>query len=200
MKKLSLLLAAALCVTIGGVYATWHYAQANSSSVDTTLSAELAGIVTEGEKGEIVVSERNVKILIDDTNSDYKAELIIENPLLVSFTPAAGVDADVAANGVKLQITIKETFGSYDHDGDSSTDDIDIFYIGAAGQTEATFDLNGGNPVKEQISVNLAEYIKMNAISLPTKAYYDRLDTILKDTTNHGFEIIISEVATTPTV
>lgn len=199
MKKLSLLLAAALCVTIGGVYATWHYQQATSSSVDTSLSAELAGISTNGEKGEIVVSERNVKILIDDIGSDYVADLIIENPLLVSFTPAAGADATVKENGVKMQITITETFGSYDHDGDSSTPEVDIFYIGQTGQSAGTFDLNSGAPVKDQIGVTLTNYIKMNTISLPTKAYYDRLDAVLKDSANCYFEIVISEVVdTTP--
>ena len=30
MKKLSVLIASLLCVTIGGVYATWYYATSNN--------------------------------------------------------------------------------------------------------------------------------------------------------------------------
>ena len=48
MKKLSLLIALLICVTIGGVYATWTYTSASADIVDGTKEVviELAGATT----------------------------------------------------------------------------------------------------------------------------------------------------------
>ena len=45
MKKLSLLIALALLVSIGGVYATWNYAMGDAASVDAYLDG---GSIPEG--------------------------------------------------------------------------------------------------------------------------------------------------------
>ena len=191
MKKLSLLLAAALCVTIGGVYATWNYAQKTATSVESKLSAQLE-LTADAEKGSIAVDANNLTLVIDDIGAaDYVAELVFSASLSVSFTPAVGADEVVAQQGVPLQITITENFGTYDHDGDGNAD-FDLFYIGEEGQTSATFDLNGGAPVIGTIDVNLSDYIKMTALSLPTKSHYDRLNSLL-NTEGNNFVITISE-------
>ena len=93
MKKLSLVMAAAMCLTVGGVYATWSYATGNITDVaEGARFANLAGLGTASEKGEITVKVSGTTISIDqDTTSSvsHKAKLVYHgtNPV-VTFTPS----------------------------------------------------------------------------------------------------------------
>ena len=56
MKKLSVLIALVLCVTIGGVYAAWNYSQGTTASVDVSREINMAQVVTSGNKGTITAT------------------------------------------------------------------------------------------------------------------------------------------------
>lgn len=163
MKKLTIIVALMLIVTIGGVYATWNYAQGDVSKVDKYLDSvtKITDKVVTTSKGTISVDSTNLSIVIDDANNDHTAELSVTGYVQITFTPNDGADADVIANGIKLKYSMSNT--GLTHNGD------DIF-------TYATGDvaLNGGNATKSiQIPAADLGITLKNAISLPTVADYE---------------------------
>lgn len=105
MKKLSLLIAMILCVTIGGVYATWTYSQGTAATRDAYLDdvTKITDKTVANAKGVISVDKTGLTITIDDANDDHVAECTIDGALVVKFKPNKGADADVFKNGVTLQ-------------------------------------------------------------------------------------------------
>ena len=103
MKKFSLLVAIALLITVGGVYATWNYAQGEVGNSASNLVPKLAGYATTTSKGSIAIDTTGLTIMIDDTNADHIAELSMTGKITVTFTPAPGADSSVVTNGIPMQ-------------------------------------------------------------------------------------------------
>ena len=90
MKKLSILIALALILTVGGVYATWNYAQGSVPSVPKALDGSTKitdKVVDSKSKGNIYVDPSNLLIQIDDANNDHYAELTVTGSIKITFTP-----------------------------------------------------------------------------------------------------------------
>ena len=116
MKKLSVLIALFMCVTIGGVYATWTYA----GTTDITdghkeIFVTIPDAVVEGTYGTYLV-EANFDLVIDDTNKDHIAELVFlskdqaDPKLKVTFTPnEATATPAIKANAVDTELYFTTT-------------------------------------------------------------------------------------------
>ena len=204
MKKLSLLLALILVVTTAGVYATWNY----SRNVVDTKQASATAVITgtqSSTKGEITIVSAPKRVIVDDTNNDLIAELWFgdvdasSHPVAgadqigavhVTFTPASqGVDADVAANGIKLKWTLTiSSHGKFDINGDGTVaDDEHIFKMLT---TEGYF--NDGNATKDA-TLNISEILQLNGtIKLDTYEKYQKFENALNGIT---FTLTVSEVA-----
>ncbi|MBQ2676844.1 MAG: hypothetical protein IJF54_05555 [Clostridia bacterium] len=182
MKKLSMLVALILCVTVGGVYATWNYAEGKTSAEkyfdDSTI---ITASTSATAKGTITVDTSNLNIIIDDTNGDYKGELIIDDAdyVTVNFTPNVGASNDVATNGIRMQWSLSTT-------DDYKYNSADIFTVETTVQqratAEKTFTITGAE---------LKDLISLNALSLPTKADYDAFKQALH---SGSIKISVSEV------
>ena len=110
MKKLSTLIALMLCVTIGGVYATWSYAGTDdiadvyAESKVTITDAELTGA------NGIYKVESNLVLTIDQANEDHEAKLVFgsnnDQPiyLKVTFTPAKNAPQTIKDNAVPTEV------------------------------------------------------------------------------------------------
>ena len=115
MKKLSVLIALMLCVTIGGVYATWTYAgtddiaDAYAEAKVTIADAELTGA-----NGTYKV-ESNLVLTVDQKNEDHEAELVFASNnsdpifLKVTFTPAANAPQTIKDNAVPSELYFTTT-------------------------------------------------------------------------------------------
>lgn len=114
--------------------------------------------------------------------------------MTVKFEPAAqGADKDVFENGIKLKMVITVSNNEYTDAADENA--VKSIYV-LSGYNTACGDvgyveLNSGNKVKGEITVNLSDYISVNAISLPTKSDYDNYKTAFD---NAKITITISEV------
>ena len=109
MKKLSVLIALLLCVTIGGVYATWSYAgtediaDAFAEAKVTIADAELTG-----SNGTFKI-ESNLVLTVDQANDDHEAKLVFSSNnneaifLTVTFTPAANAPQSIKENAVPAE-------------------------------------------------------------------------------------------------
>ena len=178
MKKLSILIALILCVTVGGVYATWNYAQGtvgNTQEYPDGNTTALAGKVETTDKGTITIDDSNLQILIDDMDNNLEGELYISGSISVTFTPNQGADADVVANGVALQFALSAT-ENFNYNGNP------IFVLNTDAQTMGL--VNGTATISADTLKNL---ISLNTLRLPTVADYDAFRAAL-----HSGSLIIT--------
>ena len=110
MKRLSILIALMVCITIGGVYATWSYALTNdiadgfAEAKVTIADAEFVG------SNGVYKIESNLVLTVDQANENHEAELVFaandSNPihLTVTFTPASNAPQSVKENAVPFEL------------------------------------------------------------------------------------------------
>ena len=109
MKKFGILVALALIVTVGGVYATWTYATGdNVNAAEKEIMVNLAEYALAGG-GLQVVDASGISLLVDDTDNNHKAELVINGPMIIIFTPAQNVtEQNIRELDFTITITQKE--------------------------------------------------------------------------------------------
>ena len=181
MKKLAALIALALCVTIGGVYATWNYAQGSVASQSKYITATITDKVVDAASGTIAIDASEFKITIDDSNNDHVAEVTYSGSIKVTFTPTPGADADIVNNGIKLQYALSVT-------ADWKFEGTAFFTVNTTTQ-----QLNGGNATKEVViqATELESLIYFGSFSLPTVEKYNSFQQLLK---TGSIGITVSEV------
>lgn len=116
MKKLSVLIASLLCVTIGGVYATWYYATSNNvGDKHQLIGLELTADKLQGGYGSYTVDVK-VGMWIDPASENsYKAALCFgaadidgnvtraqpgDAAIVITYAPDTYVPDDVDNNGL----------------------------------------------------------------------------------------------------
>ena len=89
MKRLSLLMALAMIITIGGVYATWNYQSGVIEGHHMAIGKiGLTEVKTDGSKGAITVTP-TVTMLIDDADDNHKPdELTVTGNITITYTPS----------------------------------------------------------------------------------------------------------------
>ncbi len=123
MKKLSVIIALCLVLTIGGVYATFSYATENVDSKSGDVGITLAQAVTDTPKGTInMLLTDNPGITIDDAGylekgDGYQTYVVgghVNGTLKLSFTPNSGS----GTTHIKVKVTVTTSFeNSYNDDG-----------------------------------------------------------------------------------
>lgn len=202
MKKLSLIIAMVLLVTMGSVYAAWSYAQGASASSEVTREINMAQVNTTSNKGAISVTPSNFAFLVDDLGeTDYVAALDGTGSLSILFTPAVGSDSTLQTTGITMKATItvkyvgteSPTYTGVTKTGATKTvvplapntengaNVIDIVGNGIDGNTILTAD-----DIVDALIFNEGE-----EIVLPTKKDNDDFHDVLK---NYTIVVTISEV------
>ena len=186
MRKLSLLIALALIVTIGGVYAAWNYAQGATASVEITREINMAQVNTNSNKGSISVTPHDVAFLVDD-GGNYHTVLKGTGSFDVAFTASTGADATTVTNGIEMIATVTvKSEGNQTYEGktpitaktENGANVIDLTPTGASKTATLTVEQILG-------AVELCDVV------LDTKAKNDAFHTVLKDYT---IVITVSEV------
>ena len=187
MKKLSLLIALALVVTIGGVYAAWNYAQGNTASVEITREINMAQVNTDSNKGSISATPTNVSFLVDDAGS-YHTKLTGTGEFAITFAPSTGADATTISNGIKMiaTITVKSDFNLKYQD---SIVPITV----KNGQNVIDLTPTGPSKTATLTVEQILGAVELCDVVLATKAENDAFHTVLNDYT---IVITVSEVAT----
>ena len=205
MRKISTIIALALIVTIGGVYAAWSYSQGAAAGSEITREINMAQVNTSGNKGTITATPSNFAFLVDDIGEkDYVAALTGTGELTVNFTPNAGSDAALATNGIKMiaTVTVKytgttaPTYTGVDASGQTVT------VVPVQSKANNTIVLTGEGTAltatltAEQIlgAIDFCYDTTANTtvnLKLPTKASNDAFHNVLK---NYTIVINITEV------
>lgn len=158
-KKISIFATLALCATIGGVYATWTYAQNAAKEATYIIDTNNKTLADAGfvEKGTLTV-DNSLQLTVDKAENSYDAVLSITGELNVTFDKHDLSTEDT----IVLQYQVTATNLKYN--------ETDIFVL----PTQAIV-LNNGNKANTWTikAENLASEIKMGAINLSTYAEYE---------------------------
>lgn len=189
MKRLGIIVFLALVLTVGGVYATFNYAQNDATFASDTLTPHLEDAVLTTAKGTITITKNDFVLKVNDIDGNLTTKYTATYATtpahsVVKFEAAQGADADVAANGIKLKLVI-EFEGSNKYNG------TDIFTLKTA-YAQGGVVLKGGNKVLGETTFDLTEYIDVSLISLPTYAEYQAYRTEFEKT---KIKITVSETA-----
>ena len=110
MKRLTLLIALMLCVTITGVYAVWTYAGTNDiADAFAEAKVTIADVELTGANGTYKI-ESNLVLTIDQANENHEAELVFGsndgNPihLTITFTPADNAPQNIKNAAVPSEL------------------------------------------------------------------------------------------------
>ncbi len=178
MKKLSILIALLLCVTIGGVYATWSYALTDDiADAFAEAKVTIADAEFVGSNGTYKI-ESNLALTVDQANDAHEAELVFSandsQPihLTVTFTPATNAPQKVKEEAVPSELYFGTTTtmqykmdaeGNYDENGtakdifvlkDTSDGDLDV-NVTWTKQADGTFTYTLDEAaLKEQIKLS----------------------------------------------
>ncbi len=185
MKKLGLLIAMLLCVTIGGVYATWTYTQ-NTDVADETvnMTMNLTDVAYSGSYGTYKIDSTAVKMTIDPKpGTTHTTELTIEGDIIITFTPNSVAPQEVKDNGIAstFQFGLTNVNWTFDDDTTDETPATEIISL-----THSTAEnIVWGSPDETGVftfvisAAELAEHISLTEFNLDTKAKYDAFNTAL---------------------
>ncbi|MBE5754929.1 MAG: hypothetical protein E7340_06345 [Clostridiales bacterium] len=104
-----------MCLTIGGVYATWQYAGTNDiADAFAETKVTIADAELTGANGTYKV-ESNLVLTVDQANTDHEAKLVFASNndsaifLKVTFTPAETAPKEIKENGVLSELYFDTT-------------------------------------------------------------------------------------------
>ena len=104
--KLALLALLSTIVTVGGVYATWTFAEGNTTAANTTVNVAMTGVNAETEKGTLSVTVMNnggFTLAVDDANNDHLPDILKTGVITVTFTPSASASDAIKENGIDVK-------------------------------------------------------------------------------------------------
>lgn len=110
MKRISLLMALLVCLTVSGVYAAWTYAGTDDiADVYAETKITIADVTLQGANGTYKI-ESNLVLLVDQANEDHEAELDFNSNnneavyLKVTFTPADNASTQIKDHALNTEV------------------------------------------------------------------------------------------------
>lgn len=190
MKKLSVLITILLIVTMGGVYATWSYAEANAVESHLHMSISLESATTDLKEGVIHSVTNTMSVKIDDPDNDYAAEITVAGKMGFVFVPNAGASDDVVADGIDMQWQLGQTDPGVQYNG------VNIFTITQNAPVELTSTkITEDNATS--FDVNLTAYIGGFYVEVDATAVSDVLSINLELPTHEEYMAFKQQFAAT---
>lgn len=190
MKKISRLIAIALILTIGGVYATFTYANNKATEAEKAMSVTVAGKTVEGAaKGTIAITQ-DAAIAIDETSTGSLKTGATFTDMKITFTPNLGANDIVYQNGISLKMTITLENPTYEYKGTAAFE-ATTYKIATLKDTYTAggVTLNGGVAAKE-FTVDLSDYVNITEIFLSEEGHYDAYKAALG---NFKIKVLVTE-------
>ena len=176
MKKISLLIALCMLLTVGGVYATWTYTQATDVADEAVnMSLNLGAVTYIGTYGTYEVDQSTLKLTIDPKeDTTHTTALYITGELVIKFTPNTYAPEDVKNNGVD------STFAFSLANADWKYDEENILTLSHPGTHDIDWEKQlDGSFTLTLDAVELASHFQLTEFSLDTKADYDAYNAVL---------------------
>lgn len=186
MKKLSILIALVLCVTIGGVYATWVYSQSDDvADITGAKAVTMTEATFTGTYGTYHVNTDDLSMVVDPKEgTTHTTALKITGNLVISFTPNTYAPEEVKTGGVPSTFAFSLSNSNWKYDG------TDIMTVDTT-KYDITWTPDGEGGFTYVISAaELANYIHLTEFTLDTKVDYDNYDAVL---TNGQIVVSVSD-------
>ncbi|MBQ2740008.1 MAG: hypothetical protein IJF39_00105 [Clostridia bacterium] len=184
MKKLVLLMAMALTVTVGGVYATWTYTQ-NTDVADETINMamNLTDVAYSGSYGTYKIDRSSLTLKIDPKpGTTHTTALLIEGNIVITFTPNSVAPETVKEEGVASTFEFGLTNSNWTFD-DDTTDEVaakTIVTLEHAEKHDIAWTRGADGVFTYTLSADdIAEHIRLTEFNLDTKVKYDAFNTAL---------------------
>ncbi len=215
MKKVSLLIALALIVTIGGVYATWNYGNSSTAATSSRVFYPELTAANEGtsNNGTFIDADSSIVIKIDDTNNDYVTEVDVTGQIVYIFELKDGVtsmpnlywqlsepEAHTYEGNNVFNVSMSST-NPYAQINPANVVEIsmsnyvDVFGDGTFSLADTTY-VDGKHFAIKIDSTDIEQVLTINGtISLPTINEYNAFSDALSD---HGnLKLVVSDDAAT---
>lgn len=185
MKKLSLLVALALLITVGGVYATWTYTQSTDiADKREATTINMGNVQFVGTYGTYDVNTSTLNLVVEPkTEASHITTLQVTGEIVITFTPNTVAPTEVKANGVATTYTFGVSNPEWKYEGtnilaiNSTAHTIGVANSSAANKwtyTNGVFTYTIG-------AAEIAGYIDFEEFNLDTKAKYDAFDLVLEN-------------------
>lgn len=190
MKKLSLLIALCMLISIGGVYATWVYSEKSDVADITGATAiTMTEATFSGTYGTYAVDTSQLNMQVDPKEgTTHVTSLVITGNLVITFKPNTYAPDDVKNNGVDSTFQFSLSNSEWKYGGEA------IMTVDTAKHDITWTKGSDGNFTYTISAADLANYLTLTEITLDTKADYDAYDEVL---TNGQIVIAISDGQTT---
>ena len=189
MKKLSLLIALCMLLTVGGVYATWIYTQSTDvADVNGHLLLNLTSAEFAGTNGTFEVDRSGLSMKIDPkVGTLHTTSLQITGQLVIKFIPGTYVGDDIRDYGVPATFAFSLSNDNWLFDEDPEDDGEvpakKIIVLPHAGEQHSIVweKQDDGTFTMTLDATALAEHITLSELNLDSKADYDRFERTLRD-------------------
>lgn len=175
MKKLSVLIAMILCVTIGGVYATWYYSGAdNVADTSEPVTINLEDSQTVGSHGSYTLHKAltgETFFRIDQADENHTAKLVCKGELVLEFKPAEHASAAIKGGTFDTWIYFTGNIDTITYDSKSVFESIEH---PEANKIKITWTVNSdGNLECDITDFVVAELTLANTFTLDTLSKYN---------------------------
>lgn len=190
MKKLSLLIALAMLISIGGVYATWVYSQSDDvADITNARAITMTNATFEGNYGTYNTDASTLSMKIDPLpGTTHTTGLIVTGEIKIIFTPATHAPADIKTGGVPTTYAFGVSNPNWTYLGQS------IITVDTTKHNVSWTPQPDGTLAMVLDAETIASYLDLAAIELDTKADYDAYDEVL---TTGQITLTISDGKTT---
>ena len=183
MKKLSLLIALCILLTIGGVYATWIYSGNQIDAQTTPFVSKMGGLDHEGNSGSYTFIENSLEFSVEPDSQDTKITTIVwtEGTIKLVFTPKGDINDTMLANALNATITVElasSTAGEYQG---NTIYTIDPSFAVALTETDWT-EHNDGEYYTYTITADaIKDAISIGSFHLPSEDDYTDFKAAIQD-------------------
>ena len=111
MKRLSILIALILCVTIGGVYATWLYPSDSTNEITQPVTNVMAEVEPTGAYGTFSTVTNTLKLVVDQkSTTEFVTDLKYEGKLVIKFFPHDNISSAqlTAVKTAKVTVSVSD--------------------------------------------------------------------------------------------
>ena len=183
MKKLSLIVAMAVILTIGGVFATWTYNAGTVDGTNTTTTITLGQVDSTGAPGTLTAAS-TAKISIDNEQGDRVTRIDGQTgSVVVTFDPSATADLSYT-DGVTVTWTVKITGDKNQYDSTTlltasgTSHDLAVTTASGDGKFTGTIDID-----------DIVDDLTLAPITLESSAAHGEYSTALA---TYGIQIDIA--------
>ena len=190
MKKLSLLIALCMLLTIGGVYATWTYTQTTDVADESVGAAmNLTGVAYAGSYGTYSINTDTLALTIDPKpGTSHITSLQVAGEIVVTFTPSLVAPAEIKEKGVPTTFSFELSNTNWTFDDGHGEGAKNIIALEHTGEHEVVWvEQNDGTFTFTLTAGEIAEHLALTEFELDTKTLYDAYTVALR-----GGQIVFS--------